>query len=97
MDFSRLLSCSVILSCSLIATNGSEAAKPDIKSPDLDTLTQNWDKSLASDNRFTILSDFNEQAVRDNETGLVWEKAPSGGPTDWAVARDKASSPPMLS
>ena len=50
-------------------------------------LTQNWDKVLSGAQRFTILDAFNSQAVRDNETGLVWEKAPIGGPTSWAIAR----------
>ncbi len=39
-------------------------------------VTPNWDKKLPSSSRFTVLSDFNNEAVRDNETGLVWESAP---------------------
>jgi hypothetical protein len=38
----------------------------------------NWDKNLPSASRFTILHDFNNEAVRDNETGLVWERSPIG-------------------
>jgi Protein of unknown function (DUF1566) len=40
-------------------------------------VTQNWDKNLPSTSRFTVLSDFGGAAVRDNNTGLVWEQAPS--------------------
>jgi len=46
--------------------------------PNLSGVTQNWDKNLPSDSRFTVLTDFNNQAVRDNNTGLVWEQAPDG-------------------
>ena len=45
---------------------------------DLSGVTQNWDKALPSASRFTVLADFNNQAVRDNNTGLVWEQAPDG-------------------
>jgi hypothetical protein len=45
--------------------------KPGSRPADLSGVTQNWDKKLPSDARFTILADFNYQAVRDNETGLV--------------------------
>jgi hypothetical protein len=42
---------------------------------------QIWDKNFPSAPRFTILSEFNDEAVRDNNTGLVWERAPNGGGT----------------
>jgi hypothetical protein len=51
------------------------------------TPTQNWDTLLPADQRFTVLATLNNEAVRDNETGLVWEKIPAGGPTTWAIAR----------
>jgi hypothetical protein len=35
-----------------------------------------WDKNLPSASRFTILPEFNDAAVRDNNTGLVWERFP---------------------
>jgi hypothetical protein len=49
-------------------------------------VTQNWDKNLPSVSRFTVLDKFNNQAVRDNTTGLVWEQAPDGTPRTWALA-----------
>jgi len=45
---------------------------------------QNWDKNLPSSSRFTILPAFNNEAVQDNNTGLVWERNPSGGGPNWA-------------
>ena len=39
-------------------------------------LPQNWDQKIPAATRFVVLSDFANAAVRDNETGLVWEKSP---------------------
>lgn len=39
---------------------------------------QIWDKQLPASARFAVLSKFNKEAVLDRETGLIWEKAPSG-------------------
>ena len=56
-------------------------------------VTQNWDKKLDSTNgeadgcnsdRFTCVLD--GQAVRDNETGLVWEQSPDPPSRNWASA-----------
>lgn len=80
------------------------ANKIDQQSTDLRGVTQNWDKKLDSTNgdttpgregcdsdRFTCL--FGDTAVRDNETGLVWDRSPDNtfgqngdGTLDWAGA-----------
>jgi len=54
---------------------------------DLSGLTQNWDKRLLSSSRFTILSAFGGAAVRDDETGLVWEKTLETAELSWIDAR----------
>jgi hypothetical protein len=41
--------------------------------------TGSWDKNLPSASRFTILTEFNNEVVRDKNAGLVWEGLP--GPT----------------
>ena len=44
------------------------------------------DKNLPSAARFAILHDFNNEAVRGNNTGLVWERAPDNTLLNWAAA-----------
>ena len=52
----------------------------------LSGVTQNWDKNLPSNSRFTVLAAFGGAAVRDNNTGLVWKQAPNATLRDWASA-----------
>lgn len=53
---------------------------------------QSWDQTLGCNTvatcpRFTVLSNFNNQAVLDRETGLVWQQSPSPqGTYTWANA-----------
>jgi len=54
----------------------------------LQGLTQNWDKNLPSSSRYTVLAAFNNEAVRDNNTGLVWEQAPDAVQRTWRSAKD---------
>jgi hypothetical protein len=70
-----------ILACHVLFAVPSYAAKPGSTPTDLSGVTQNWDQKLPNETRFTILADFNNQAVRDNETGLVWERSPNGTAT----------------
>jgi len=39
--------------------------------------TPSWDQSLPASVRFVVLTNFNNAAVLDRETGLVWERSPS--------------------
>jgi hypothetical protein len=48
--------------------------------------TMRWDTHNPSAARFTVLTDFGGAAVRDNNTGLVWEQSPAMMPT-WTDAR----------
>ncbi len=59
---------------------------------DLSGVTPNWDKNLLAAQRFAILPAFNSDAVRDNETGLVWERSPQTAGETWDNARSVCAS-----
>jgi len=75
----------VVLSVVVVAASRDAAAQAAAKAKDqvqgildrLDGITQNWDKALPTAERFVVLPAFNNEAVRDNETGLVWERSPA--------------------
>lgn len=48
-----------------------------------DTPTQHWDM------RFIVLTEFNNEAVRDNKTGLIWERSPRLDMYDWDRANER--------
>ena len=54
---------------------------------DLSGVPPNWDKALPSAQRFVLLAALNNDAVRDNNTGLVWEKSPQTATATWNGAR----------
>lgn len=45
-----------------------------------------------SGSRFTVLAEFNHEAVRDNTTGLVWELSPRLEVYDWDWAHRQCSA-----
>src|SRR5688500_3125072 len=50
--------------------------------------TPSWDQTLPAATRFVVMSNFNNEAVLDRETGLVWERSPQPPPTGvpWSQA-----------
>ncbi|MDR4465624.1 MAG: DUF1566 domain-containing protein [Nitrospira sp.] len=50
-------------------------------------IVQNWQDAHPATNRFVILQDFNNEAVLDTDTGLVWEIAPRPIAITWNEAR----------
>lgn len=73
----------MVLSANLVVMAARVGAAPPNKGESSGTTTQNWDTVLPADQRFTVLSAFNNEAVRDNETGLVWQRSPSDQSTAW--------------
>ena len=68
---------------------------PAVAAPPTDPLAglpQNWDQVIPAATRFVVLSDFGGAAVRDNETGLVWERTPATIPTAWKFGRFECAS-----
>jgi hypothetical protein len=56
--------------------------------------TTRWDTSKPSTSRFTVLAEFNGTAVRDNNTGLVWEQMPTMM-NSWTDARFQCLNKPV--
>jgi hypothetical protein len=71
---------------------GNASAETQTSSIDLQGLPQSWDKKIPSTSRFTVLTDFGGAAVRDNETGLVWEQSPETKTQNWSEARFQCTS-----
>lgn len=49
--------------------------------------TPSWNMTLPASTRFVVLANFNQEAVLDRETGLVWERQPSATTTNWTTAK----------
>jgi len=49
-------------------------------------LVRSWDRRIENA-RFHVLREFNDEAVLDRETGLVWERQPSTQTFAWPNAR----------
>ena len=64
-------------------------------SQNLSGVTQNWDKVLRAAERFVILSAFSNEAVRDNETGLVRQRTPEAFARPWSEARTVCAERPV--
>ncbi|HKA40714.1 MAG TPA: DUF1566 domain-containing protein [Burkholderiales bacterium] len=47
--------------------------------------TPSWDQKVTT-GRFVVLSNWNNEAVLDRETGLVWEQSPRTDSSDWGLA-----------
>ncbi len=64
----------------------SDTTQP-MKEELLADLIRNWHKAHPSAERFVILAGFNNDAVLDRTTGLVWEKSPPTAIMTWNEAR----------
>jgi len=66
---------SLIAIVAFVVFAGVVAAKP-----------PSWDKVINSPKRFKVLDKFDDEAVLDKETGLVWEQSPSTIRRTWVSA-----------
>lgn len=51
------------------------------------TIIKNWQQAHPANHRFVILDDFNNDAVLDNDTSLIWERSPTPTSVTWNEAR----------
>jgi Protein of unknown function (DUF1566) len=51
--------------------------------------TLRWDHTLPAAQRFVVLNAFNNEAVLDKNTGLVWEQAPEATTLEWSNAKSE--------
>jgi len=54
--------------------------------PPANSIETAWDNQINSPKRFKVLTKFNQEAVLDKETGLVWERSPGVSLVKWSEA-----------
>jgi hypothetical protein len=79
---------SLVLFFPVIGATGSlePSAAPGPTMKTLDQIPPTWSTKISGADRFVILADFNNEAVLDKETGLVWEKSPTATKYLWVDA-----------
>ena len=82
-----LLALGGLLTGGCVSGGESVGAARSAEATALSGVPPNWDKALPAAQRFVLLAAFNNDAVRDNNTGLVWEKSPQTVPATWNGAR----------
>lgn len=79
----------------LLSAISSVSVRAQTTAPGPYLATPAWDQkikcdTLATCQRFVVLSNWNNEAVLDRETGLVWERSPNRPPSQsWSLALEK--------
>lgn len=81
----RILGLLVLGAFAIVAPEGAQA----VTSTGPYYATPSWDQKLPAATRFVVLIDWNNEAVLDRETGLVWETSPDGTLTNHRDAQDE--------
>lgn len=74
----RTLLASALALTSVAASAQTTAAGPYYATP-------SWDQTMPAATRFVVLSNFNNEAVLDRETGLVWQQNPDSSAIVWTT------------
>jgi hypothetical protein len=69
-----------------IAGSLEPSAAPASTMKTLDQIPPTWSIKIPGAERFVVLTDFNNEAVFDKESGLVWEKSPWTTKYQWEAA-----------
>lgn len=85
----RQLGRAVASYCALISTTALAQLSTTANGPYF--AMPSWSQKLTA-NRFVVLANWNQEAVLDRETGLVWERAPDASSRNWASARSHCIS-----
>jgi hypothetical protein len=83
----RRFLCPSTLLAALMVVLAPTTTQAQITAPGPYYAVPSWDQTFPAVTRFVILSNMNSEAVLDRETGLVWERTPGGGETDFLGAR----------
>ncbi len=75
----------IMLLAALTLANASAMAQTSQNGPYY--ASPSWDQQIPTSQRFIALSNWNNAAVLDRETGLVWERSPSSPDANWTNAQ----------